>query len=342
MWLARRSLIGRLPTALLLLCALSKFLPAQQNQQYSLLGEIQISRGSFPPHRVEVILETRGARAGATYADDEGKFSFNQLVPNVYYVVINDPDFQPVRQSYEIRELSGANNFVQVTLIPKQKDVTRVSPNDRTGGGNPFLVDTSEYKKHYAKNAVKEFDGGNKAAQEGNGDEAIRRFSKAIALEPGFYAARNNLGLTYLGKMDYAHAEEQFQDVLRLNPSDEQAYFNLGNVYLLSKHFPEAQQTLEKGLQRRPDSAFGKFLLGTVFSRVGDRARAERLLRESVEMDSNMSKARLELVNLYIQETRNAEAITELKAFLKSSPTDPFAPKARQVLGRLEAQTQSR
>jgi len=306
------------------------------------MGEIRISRGSFPPHRVEVILETRGTRAGATYADDEGKFSFNQLVPNVYHLAIDDPDFEPVRQSYEIRELSGANNFIQVTLIPKQKDVVGVRPNDRTGGRNPFLVDTSEYKKHYSKNAVKEFDRGNKAAQEGNADEALRRFNKAIALEPGFYAARNNLGLTYLGKMDYARAEEQFQDVLRLNPSDEQAYFNLGNVYLLSKHFPEAQQTLEKGLQRRPDSAFGKFLLGIVFSRVGDRAPAERLLRESIEMDSNMSKARLELVNLYIQETRNAEAIAELKAFLKSSPTDSFAPKAQQVLSRLEAQTQSR
>jgi TolA-binding protein len=339
MWLARRSLIGRLPTALLLLCALSKFLPAQQSQQYSLIGEIQISRGLFPPHRVEVILETRGTRAGATYADNEGKFSFNQLVPNVYYVVINDPDFEPVRQSHEIRELSGANNFVQVTLIPKQKDAAGPKPSDRTGGGNPFLVNTSEYKKHYGKNAIREFDRGNKAAQDGNGDEAIRRFSKAIALEPDFYAARNNLGLTYLGKMDYAHAEEQFGDVIRLNPSDEEAYFNLGNAYLLSKHFPEAQQIIEKGLERRPDSAFGKFLLGTVFSRVGDRAHAERLLRESVETDSNMSKARLELVNLYLQENRNNEAITELRAFLKAEPMDPFAPRAQQVLQRLEAQT---
>ena len=341
MSLDRQFRIGRLPTAVLVICAFSTLLPAQQTQQYSLMGEIQISRGSFPPHRIEVILETRGTRAGATYADNEGRFSFNQLVPNVYHVVINDPEFEPVTQSYEIRELSRGNNFVHVTLLAKQKDAVGGRPNDHTGGGNPFLVNSSEYKKHYGKNAIKEFDKGNTAAREGNHDEAIRRFSKAINLEPSFYGARNNLGLIYLGKMDFAHAEEQFQEVLRLNPTDDQAYFNLGNAYLLSRQFSEAQQTIAKGLERRPNSAFGKFLLGTVCSRVGDRPHAERLLRESLELDPSMSKARLELVNLYVQENRNSDAITELRAFLKAEPMDPFAPKAQQVLQRLEAQSQT-
>ena len=63
-----------------------------------------------------------------------------------------------------------------------------------------------------------------------------------------------------------------------------------------------------------------------------------QLLRQSLQNDSSMSKARLELVNLYLQEHRNDEAITELKTFLKSSPNDPFAAKAQQVLSRLEAQ----
>src|SRR5690242_11916670 len=114
--LVHQVLSARFVVVLVLLSEFSKPFHAQQSQHYSLMDEIHINRGLFPPRRLEVILETRGERAGATYADNEGKFAFNQLVPNVYYVVINDPEFEPVRQSYEIRELSGSNNFVQVTL----------------------------------------------------------------------------------------------------------------------------------------------------------------------------------------------------------------------------------
>jgi Flp pilus assembly protein TadD len=322
-------------------CIFSTILIAQQSQQYGLTGELQVSRGSFPPHRIEVILETRGTRAGATYTDNEGKFSFSIPLPNVYYVVINDPEFEPVRQSYEVRELSGFSNFVVITLVPKQHDAG-TDHRSQTLGSNPFLVNTKEYSKHYTKDAVKEFNKGNKAERNGQTEDAIRHLSKAVTIAPEFYEARNNLGLVYLAKMKFPEAEKEFAEVLKINPSDDQAYFNLGNAYLLSGHFAEAEQAVKGGLQRRPDSAFGELLLGMVYSRTGNKGNAEQLLRQSLQDDSNMSKARLELANLYIQEKRRDEAITELKAFLKSSPNDPFAPKAQQVLSRLQAQSQQR
>ena len=48
-----------------------------------------------------------------------------------------------------------------------------------------------------------------------------------------------------------------------------------------------------------------------------------------------MLKAHLALVNLFLQRGRPADAVTELRIFLKASPNDPFAPKAREVLHRL-------
>ena len=50
-----------------------------------------------------------------------------------------------------------------------------------------------------------------------------------------------------------------------------------------------------------------------------------------------LSQAPLELVNLYLPQHRVAEAILQLKLFLKLFPADPLAPKARDVLARLEA-----
>jgi tetratricopeptide (TPR) repeat protein len=319
---------------------LASFLPvlAQQNTQtVVLIGEIKIARGSFPPRRIEVTLETRGATVGQTYADNEGKFLFASLWPNVYYVVIKDGDFEPVRQQVEIRALSGNSTVIQVILIPKDP-AKHASRSDDTSGGNPFIIDKAEFEKHYPKEAVKEFDKGNKSARGNDADEAVRHFKKAVLLAPDFYAARNNLGLMHLAKQDFQDAEQQFQEVVRLNPSDSQAYFNLGNTYLLAKRWSEAQTTVQEGLQRQPDSTFGQFLLATVYSRTGNRAQAELIFQHVVTIDPGMSKAHLELVNLYLQQNKNSEAMAELKAFLRASPEDPFAPKAREVLSRLERQ----
>lgn len=320
--------------AILLLSSLPGL--AQQNTlTVVLIGEIKVSRGSFPPHPIEIGLETRGAPIGQTYADNEGKFLFAGLWPNVYYVVINDKDFEPVRQQIEVRALAGNSAFMQVTLVPKQ-NAKPSNPKDATSGDNPFIVDRSEYDKHYPKTAVKEFEKGNKSARENATEDAVRHFKKALSAAPDFYAARNNLGLMYLAAQNFADAEQEFREVVRLNPSDSQAYFNLGNTYLLRQRFAEAQEAIRDGLQRQPDSAFGQFLLATAYSRTGNRAQAEQLLLHVLVISPEMSKAHLELVNVYMQENKNNEAVAELKAFLKASPEDPFAPKAREVLARLE------
>jgi outer membrane protein assembly factor BamD (BamD/ComL family) len=41
-------------------------------------------------------------------------------------------------------------------------------------------------------------------------------------------------------------------------------------------------------------------------------------------------------VNLYVQQKRTPDAISELEAYLKAFPDSPFSPKARDLLKRLQ------
>ena len=41
-------------------------------------------------------------------------------------------------------------------------------------------------------------------------------------------------------------------------------------------------------------------------------------------------------MSLYLQQSRQNDAIGELQAFLKAFPTAPTAPKARELLGKLQ------
>jgi regulator of sirC expression with transglutaminase-like and TPR domain len=70
---------------------------------------------------------------------------------------------------------------------------------------------------------------------------------------------------------------------------------------------------------------------------VGKYPEAERALRQALELDPQMSRVHLELVNLYLVQQKNAEATAELRSFLKDCPDDPLAPKVKEVLKKLEA-----
>ena len=72
---------------------------------------------------------------------------------------------------------------------------------------------------------------------------------------------------------------------------------------------------------------------------VTQRAALEKNLRAALDTDPEMANAHLALVNLYLQEKRDADAIQELQAFLRQSPESEFAPHARQLLKKLQPDT---
>jgi len=308
-------------------------------QQFgSIVGEVHVSEGELSG-RILVELQLHGSPINSEYTDEQGKFGFGPVANNVYHVVINDEHFYPVDKSVMVDLSVTAVTMVQITLMPRQ-EVSKQSLSGPVGGSNPYLIDLSEYKRHFPKKAVKEFDKGVDADKERRTDDAIRHYEKAISVAPDFYPARNNLGSDYLTKSDFADAQKQFEEAIRLNKDDSQAYFNLGNVLTLTGRFGEAEKALQEGLQKRPDSAFGHFLLGSLYSRAGHSAPAERNLRDALKLDPSMPQVYLQLVNLYLQQNRRSEAISELQAFLRAFPDGSFAPKAKQVLKKLQAEQQ--
>jgi Flp pilus assembly protein TadD len=313
---------------------LAPVLTAQQGGVGSVIGELHLSRGDFPG-RLLVELQLHAATIDSRYSDDEGKFGFYGLGSNPYHVVIHDERFYPVDQLVVLDVSISAVAMAQITLTPREPVKKELLP-DREPGSNPNLVDPAEYRRHFPKNAVKEFDKGVGADKDQKRDDAIRHYERSIALAPDFYPAHNNLGSDYLSKADFAGAEKEFKEVLRVNQNDSQAYFNLGHVLMLTKRFAEAEKVLQQGLQKQPDSAFGHFLLGSLYSRTGRGSEAERNLNDAIQLDPAMSQAYLQLVALYVQLQRDNDAAAELRTFLKLFPNDSFAPKAKGVLERLE------
>jgi tetratricopeptide (TPR) repeat protein len=329
---------SRIPLLLLLLACpwLSTSPLLAQNSLGRIIGQLRVIKGDFPPHPVLVELQLRGSSVNEAYADDQGRFGFYNLEANPYHVVINDPSFKTVDEQVNVNPTVSPFNMVSISLTPKD-DVKQAPPSNRTQGSNPHMVDTADYNRRFPKSAVKEFDRGVKADREGKHDDAIEHYQKAVKIAPAFYMAHNNLGSDLLSKSDFQGARSAFQQASQLNQSDGAAFFNLSNVCILTGEFPQAQLYLDQGLQRQPDSALGHFLQGTLDIRLGKLPQAEGSLRQAIQLDPMMSQARLQMVNLLLQQGRKGDAVAQLNDFVAAFPESPFSGKAKDLLKRLES-----
>ena len=326
----------RLPwAACLLLCGCLTPAFAQQVLSGKVTGHLRVARSTAPARRILVTLKALGQTVQETYCDADGSFGFYQLPNNSYHVVVTDDEYEPVDVTGTIDAPFQTVANLDIPLVPR-KEAQRYNDGKATGG-NPMVVGIETLADRFPSAAVKQFEKGIALEQRKKPDDAIAAYRKAIAIAPGFYPARNNLGSALMARGDLAGAEEQFAKVIELNQNDAAPYFNLGNVQLATGRLPLALVTISTGLRKEPESGLGHFLLGSVYEKQGKAGDAEAELKRSLELNPNLSRAHLALVNLYLQAGRNDLAAGELRGFLKLAPGDPLAPKAREVLARLEA-----
>jgi tetratricopeptide (TPR) repeat protein len=305
-----------------------------QQQQGNIAGEIRLVDGTFPSERLRVTLEAHGIVVGDSYSDSEGGFSFIDLLPNLYTLVIEAERYQPVRLMVAINPSTAQTNVLRVILRPALTEKRNSVP-DGPIAMNPDIVNVTEMAKKFPPRVIKEFEAGMKAEQHGDMNTAVVHYQAAIQQAPDFYPAHNSLGIRNLQKGDFKVAEEEFRRVLELNANSAQAYINLGNVLYVTRRNEEAKQALEAGLHLFPSSVMGHYLNGSVLARLGEFKAAEEQLKTARELDPKMPQVPITLATLYLQTGREHEAAAMFQAFLKEFPKDPMVPKVRAALGKM-------
>ena len=319
---------------LVILLLLSAATLQAQEPEGNIAGQIRLVDGSFPNGRLQVTLEGHGAVVGVTYCDSEGRFSFNDLLPNAYSVVIEEDGYQSVRMRVIVNPTAIQTNLVHVVLRPKDTEKARSAP-DEVAGANPDMVNVAELAKKFPPAVIRDFKDGMKAEQRGEMTAAVRLYEAALREAPNFYPAINNLGIRHLQKGDVQAAEAEFRRVIELNQNGAQAYFNLGNVLFMTQRNGEAKETLEAGLRLSPSNALGHYLNGSVLTRLGDFKAAEEQLKTARALNPKMPQVPISLATLYLQSGREHEAAAMFESFLKQFPNDPMVPKVRAALNKM-------
>ena len=83
--------------------------------------------------------------------------------------------------------------------------------------------------------------------------EAVQEFEKAIALDPNFGPAFNELGYAHAGTGDYEKAETAFKRYIAVNPGDPNPIDSLAELYVHMGNLDKAEARYREALEAKPD-----------------------------------------------------------------------------------------
>jgi tetratricopeptide (TPR) repeat protein len=156
--------------------------------------------------------------------------------------------------------------------------------------------------------------------ENGNVEEAIAQYQKALEINPGYAPACNNLGNALLqqGKVDEAIA--QLQRALQLKPDYAEAWVNLGNALLQQGKADEAIAHLQRALQINPDSANAHDILGNALLQRGNVNEAITQYQAALQINPQLAEAYYNLGNVRLQQGKANEAIAQYQKALQIKP----------------------
>ncbi len=132
--------------------------------------------------------------------------------------------------------------------------------------------------------------------------------------------AWNNLGVIATREGQIDESIQRFQKALRLNPHHLAALDNLGNAYRLQKRWDDARQALERALEVAPQDAEANYSLGMVFAQTGDNAKAYEYLQRALDTRPDYPEALNNLGILYLLTERRNEAVASFEQCIRVAP----------------------
>jgi protein O-mannosyl-transferase len=166
-------------------------------------------------------------------------------------------------------------------------------------------------------------------------DEAVVRYQRVLALEPGNLGAMMNLGLAFdqIGKSDDAIA--MFRGVLRVNPTDVPATNQLGRALAKQGNLDQAVVYYRAAVQRKPDFAEAHVNLADTLQAMGHFDQAIAQYRVALQLNPTDPAVHNNLAAALTERGMIDEAITHLRAALQLNPADQdVQANLREALAR--------
>jgi len=302
-------------------------------------GRIYFPSGRRSDAGLKIHLESSNSGELSVFSDSNGSFSFRNLEPGNYTIVVDGGDeYENVREGILIEDIRG--------LIPGgRSDVSRsytvpiyLQPKRKTDGVAKAAVISAELasvpepaRDLYSKAA--------ESARSGDSARAIELLKTALASYPDFGLAQNELGVQYLKIGRPGQAIEPLKAAVKLAPNSFTPRLNYGIALLQIKQFTESESQLREALKKNGNSAIAHMYLGLVLisGPASDEiqkdlrySEAEKEFLRSIEIgDRQVATSHFYLGGIYWRNRQYKKAADELEMYLKLAPNAPEADRKR-------------
>ena len=152
------------------------------------------------------------------------------------------------------------------------------------------------------------------------GAEAALR--SAIAEDPNYAEAHNNLGGVLWQQQKTDDAQHEFAEAVRLDPGFAKAHNNLGNALLGTGDIDGAIRELRAAVAGQPGFASAHLNLAMALMKKGDNRQAEDEIQRTLDLDPDMAEAHVEEGLLLVAEANRLTpaARKEFEAGLHLNP----------------------
>jgi predicted negative regulator of RcsB-dependent stress response len=340
-------------------------LPEMQRPVF-LSGKVVMEDGTPPPDFVTIERICNGIVRPEGYTNSKGHFSF-QLGQNMGMMQdasvssqagtfggpggFGDPSSSRmggIRGGINERELIGCE--LRASLAGYRSDVVNLSGRrimDNPDVGTIILHPLAGVQgfTHSAtglmapKDAKKAYEKGREEAKKQKWDNAMKEFTKAVAVYPKYAAAWYDMGLIYLSKNDDANAMDCFSKALEADDKFVNPYLQMAQIYAKDNKWQEVADTSHRVTRLNPVSFPQAYFFNAVANyNLQKFDAAEESAREAVKLDTahRWPKAQHLLGILLAMKNDNEGAAENFRGYLQFNPRASDADVVRKQLSEVE------
>ena len=211
--------------------------------QRGVRGQVFLPNGSPVERTTRFTLSyENGLRQEQYFTDSHGRLAIQQDINTPYTITIETDG-----ESYDTTRVTfyppSSGNYIIVNLRPL------AAPRPAA----PGVVDASRLDQSIAPKAKEAYDSALSLLQSQQYEPAIQLLTQAVALQPDYFNAYNDLGVAYMKTNQLDRAAEALRRAIKINDKVYLPQLNLGVILNRQRKYKEAAELLSKVQRNHPD-----------------------------------------------------------------------------------------
>lgn len=121
--------------------------------------------------------------------------------------------------------------------------------------------------------------------EQGQYNEAVKTFDKAIAADPSNYKVYTAKGITLAFQGNYPAGIALIEKTLELKPDYVPAFYDMAMAYKLQNKYDESLIWFKKTIQGDPSNTWSYYGIATIYADRGNTADSLTFLKQAIELD---------------------------------------------------------